>query len=154
MTAPSFSCCFHRLKLYQSLSFFLASLDDVSAAYKISIRIIFNSGLSGNCYVLSNCNAIRNFGAFCNGYKITAVNLLIILAVCILTDTNRTIFSNNCILCDDVEVGTAADATVAVYLAGCFNPDKLTMASSYTMKEADKDALRDAGIVFKAASPM
>lgn len=60
----------------------------------------------------------------------------------------------NCILCDDVEVGTGADATVAVYLAGCFNPDKLTMASSYTMKEADKDALRDAGIVFKAASPM
>ena len=53
-----------------------------------------------------------------------------------------------------MEVGTGADATVAVYLAGCFNPDKLTMASSYTMKEADKDALRDAGIVFKAASPM
>ena len=53
-----------------------------------------------------------------------------------------------------VVLGTAADATVAVYLAGCFNPDKLTMASSYTMKEADKDALRDAGIVFKAASPM
>ena len=51
--------------------------------------------------VLTQYNAIRNFGAFCNGYKITAVNLLIILAVCILTDTNRTIFSNNCILCDD-----------------------------------------------------
>lgn len=60
----------------------------------------------------------------------------------------------NCILCDDVEVGTEADATVAVYLAGCFNPDKLTMTDSYTMTEADKDALRDAGIVFKAASPM
>ena len=59
----------------------------------------------------------------------------------------------NCILCDDVEVGTAADATVAVYLAGCFDPGKIVMTNSHTLTEADKDALRDAGIVFKAASP-
>ena len=60
----------------------------------------------------------------------------------------------NCILCDDVEVGTVADATVAVYLAGCFDPNKVVMTNSHTLTEADKDALRDAGIVFKAASPM
>lgn len=79
-------------------------------------------------------------------------NKLVVLGTAASGDTET--LTANCILCDDVEVGTAADATVAVYLAGCFNPDKLTMASSYTMKEADKDALRDAGIVFKAASPM
>ena len=79
-------------------------------------------------------------------------NKLVVLGTTPAADTET--LTANCILCDDVEVGTAADATVAVYLAGCFNPDKLTMASSYTMKEADKDALRDAGIVFKAASPM
>lgn len=70
------------------------------------------------------------------------------------TATENETLTANCILCDDVEVGAEADATVAVYLAGCFDPDKLTMADSYTMTEADKDALRDAGIVFKAASPM
>ena len=45
------------------------------------------------------------------------------------------------------------DETVAVYLAGCFNPDKLTVKDSYTMTEADKDALREGGIFFKAAAP-
>lgn len=79
-------------------------------------------------------------------------NKLVVLGTVASGDTET--LTANCILCDDVEVGTAADATVAVYLAGCFNPDKLTMAPNYTMKEADKDALRDAGIVFKAASPM
>lgn len=82
----------------------------------------------------------------------TGDHKLVVLGTAASGDTET--LTANCILCDDVEVGTAADATVAVYLAGCFNPDKLTMASSYTMKEADKDALRDAGIVFKAASPM
>lgn len=78
-------------------------------------------------------------------------NKLVVLGTAARDDTET--LTANCILCDDVEVG-AADATVAVYLAGCFNPDKLTMASNCTMEEADKDALRDAGIVFKAASPM
>lgn len=60
----------------------------------------------------------------------------------------------NCILCDDVEVGTGADATVAVYLAGCFDPNKVTTTNSHALNETDKDALRDGGIVFKAAAPM
>lgn len=58
-----------------------------------------------------------------------------------------------CILCDDVDVGTADDVTVPVYLMGCFNSNKVTVADSYTMTEADKDALRNGGIVFKAAAP-
>lgn len=59
----------------------------------------------------------------------------------------------HCILCDDVEVGTADDVTAPVYLMGCFNSNKVTVADSYTMTEADKDALRNGGIVFKAAAP-
>ena len=49
-----------------------------------------------------------------------------------------------CILCDDVDVGTADDVTAPVYLMGCFNSNKVTVADSYTMTEADKDALRNA----------
>lgn len=58
----------------------------------------------------------------------------------------------DCILCDDVTVGTTADETVPVYLAGCFDPDKCIVAEDYTITEADKDALRERGIIFKAAS--
>lgn len=59
----------------------------------------------------------------------------------------------DCILCDDTEVGAEEDVIVAVYKAGCFNPDRLTVAEGYTITEADKDKLRERGIVFKAASP-
>lgn len=58
-----------------------------------------------------------------------------------------------CILCDDVAVGTTDDVIAPVYLMGCFNSNKVTVANSYTMTEADKDALRNGGIVFKAAAP-
>lgn len=58
-----------------------------------------------------------------------------------------------CILCDDVAVGTTDDVIAPVYLMGCFNSNKVTVANNYTMTEADKDALRNGGIVFKAAAP-
>ncbi len=58
----------------------------------------------------------------------------------------------DCILCDDVEVGTTADVNVSVYTAGCFDPDKVTVKTGYTVTAADYDALRKYGIVFKAAS--
>ena len=58
----------------------------------------------------------------------------------------------DCILCDDIEVGTAADEKVAVYTAGCFDIGKVTVSASYTITEADKDNLRMRGIVFKAAA--
>ena len=58
-----------------------------------------------------------------------------------------------CILCDDVAVGTTDDVIAPVYLMGCFNSNKVTVADSYTMTETDKDALRNGGIVFKAAAP-
>jgi hypothetical protein len=53
----------------------------------------------------------------------------------------------DCILIEDVTMKASTDETVAVYLAGCFNPDKLTVKDSYTMTEADKDALRMRDIV-------
>ncbi len=56
----------------------------------------------------------------------------------------------DCILCDDVEVGTSEDVSVAVYTAGCFDPDKVIVKSGTTLTDAHKDTLRKYGIVFKA----
>ena len=58
----------------------------------------------------------------------------------------------DCILCDDIEVGTAADEKVAVYTAGCFDPDKVSVTASYSITQTDKDNLRMRGIVFKDAA--
>lgn len=58
----------------------------------------------------------------------------------------------NCILADDVVVGTDADVNVAIYEMGCFDPEKLTVADDYTMTEADKDELRQRGIYLTAVS--
>ncbi len=57
----------------------------------------------------------------------------------------------DCILCTDVEVGTDADVSVAVYTAGCFDTNKVHVAEGYTITAADFDALRKYSIVFKAA---
>ena len=58
----------------------------------------------------------------------------------------------DCILCDDTEVDTAEDTPVDVYAAGCFDPEKVTVAEGYTISEADRDKLRTYSIIFKAAS--
>ncbi len=58
----------------------------------------------------------------------------------------------DCILCDDTEVGAAEDVPVDVYAAGCFDPEKVTVAEGYTITQADKDKLRAYSIIFKAAS--
>lgn len=58
----------------------------------------------------------------------------------------------NCILCDDTDIG-GGDVAVTIYTAGCFDPEKVTVENSYKISEADKDKLRERGIVFKAASP-
>lgn len=58
----------------------------------------------------------------------------------------------DCILCDDIDVGTSADEKVAVYTAGCFDPDKVTVAASHTISETEIDNLRMRGIVFKNAA--
>lgn len=61
-------------------------------------------------------------------------------------------YTPDCILCDDVEVGTEDDVSVCVYTAGSFDPEKLTVSKGYTLTEADKDKLRGYSIVLKAAS--
>lgn len=70
--------------------------------------------------------------------------------MCVILAEGETLTAN-CILCDDVTVGTDADVTVPVYIAGCFAPDKVIVGDEYTMKPADYDALRQYGIIFKAA---
>lgn len=80
--------------------------------------------------------------------KSTMDNKLYILGT---TAASGDTLTPDCILCDDTEMD-GSDVTVAVYTAGCFDTGKVTVADSYTMSEADKDKLRERGIVFKAAS--
>lgn len=56
----------------------------------------------------------------------------------------------DCILCDDVTVGTGADVTAAAYVQGHFNIDALVTASGYTWTQTDKDKLRERGIYLGA----
>lgn len=62
-------------------------------------------------------------------------------------------YTPDCILCDDTEVSTTENVPVDVYAAGCFDPEKVTVAEDYTITQADKDKLRAYSIVFKAATP-
>ncbi len=55
------------------------------------------------------------------------------------------------ILCDDIEVGDA-DEKVAVYVSGCFDPDKLIVADEYELTATDIDNLRIRNIALKAAA--
>ena len=68
------------------------------------------------------------------------------------TAANNETLTPDCVLCDDVTVGTDADEKVAVYTAGCFDPDKVSGTASYSITETDKDNLRMRGIVFKDAA--
>ena len=76
-------------------------------------------------------------------------NKLVILGT---TAADSETLTPDCILCDDVTVGTSDDVIATVYTAGCFNTDKVIVKSGYTITAADYDTLRKYGIVFKAAS--
>ena len=65
--------------------------------------------------------------------------------------TNETL-TPDCILADDIDVGTSVDVNAAVYDMGCFDPAKLTVKAGYTITEADKDVLRERGIYLAAKS--
>ena len=45
----------------------------------------------------------------------------------------------NCILAEDIEVGTDADVQALVYLSGHANANKLAVASSHTITAAEID---------------
>ena len=65
--------------------------------------------------------------------------------------TNETLTAN-CILAEDVEVGTTADVTVLAYRTGHFARNKLIFGGSgYVLKPADEEALRAAGILLSDA---
>lgn len=57
----------------------------------------------------------------------------------------------NCILAEDVVVGTTADATALAYRTGHFARNKLIVKDSYTMTAADEDELRKGGILLSDA---
>lgn len=61
--------------------------------------------------------------------------------------TNETL-TPDCILTDDIEVGTSVDENATIYISGCFNADALILATGATLTEADKDILRTKGIIF------
>lgn len=56
-------------------------------------------------------------------------------------------YTADCVLCDDVTVGTSEDENVAVYVTGSFNEAALIVADSATIKETDRDELRKKGIL-------
>jgi len=53
------------------------------------------------------------------------------------------------ILCDDAEIGTAADVELPVYTAGCFHSGKVAEATGLTITEEQLDELRMRNIVFR-----
>ena len=64
--------------------------------------------------------------------------------------TNETLTAD-CVLAEDVKVGTAADENALVFITGNFNEDELTLASGASLTEADRDALRVRGILLGAS---
>lgn len=56
----------------------------------------------------------------------------------------------NCVLCDDTIVGTE-DVKAVAYRKGHFTIEKLIVADGYELTAADKETLRDAGILLSNA---
>ena len=52
--------------------------------------------------------------------------------------TNETLTAD-CVLCDDIEVGTTDDENAAVYVSGDFNEAALIVATGATITEDDRD---------------
>lgn len=75
-------------------------------------------------------------------------NLMVMLGT--TAATNETLTAN-CILAEDVEVGTTEDAVALAYRTGHFASNKLIVASGKTFGAADKEALRDVGILISEA---
>lgn len=64
--------------------------------------------------------------------------------------SNETLTAN-AILCDDTEIGTAADVEATAYRTGHFARNKLIFSGEDTLKPADEEALRAAGILLSDA---
>lgn len=66
-------------------------------------------------------------------------------------DGSNETLTANAILCDDTEIGTAADVEATAYRTGHFARNKLIFSGKYTLKPADEEALRAAGILLSDA---
>lgn len=64
--------------------------------------------------------------------------------------TNETLTAN-CILAEDVEVGTNANVTALAYRTGHFARNKLIVKNGYTMTATDEEELRKGGILLSDA---
>ena len=104
----------------------------------------------GTIRKLSKADTIKRGTILAKSGGTAGDNKLVVLGTAAASNEVLTAY---CILCDDVDVGTADDVTVPVYLAGCFNLNKCITINDHTITEAEKDALRNGGIFFKAAAP-
>lgn len=59
----------------------------------------------------------------------------------------------DCVLADDIEVGTASDVKVTPYVRGCFNMNKCEVAEGYTVSASDIEQYRLRSIEFRYALP-
>ena len=64
--------------------------------------------------------------------------------------TNETLTAD-CVLAEDIDVGTANDENALTYISGNFNEDALILASGASLTEDDRDALRVRGILLGAS---
>lgn len=73
------------------------------------------------------------------------------------TDPHKTsgtadeVLEANCVLADDTDVGTAADATALAYRTGHFARNKMIVKTGYTMSATDEENLRKGGILLSGA---
>ena len=64
--------------------------------------------------------------------------------------SNETLTAN-CVLTDDVEVGTSTNVNALAYRTGHFARNKLIVKTGYTMKASDEEELRKGGILLSDA---
>lgn len=67
------------------------------------------------------------------------------------TAASNEVLSANCVLADDVEVGTNANVTALAYRTGHFARNKLIVKNGYTMTATDEEELRKGGILLSDA---
>lgn len=64
--------------------------------------------------------------------------------------SNETLTAD-CVLVNDIDVGTENDENALVYISGNFNEDALILASGASLTEADRTDLRTRGIILGAS---
>lgn len=66
-------------------------------------------------------------------------------------DNTDEVLAANCILAEDIDVGTTADVTALAYRTGHFARNKLIAKAGYTMSTTDEEDLRKGGILLSDA---